>query len=107
MATPLDNIRNEYPDAFTNYTDDELVQYLYENDTAYKDMDYNQFKTLATAPGQEPVSPKPSQIKKSNFFEADTHAKCVSTKLSLTSQVPSMTMLSPVPKPFSTLHLTL
>jgi hypothetical protein len=70
MATPLDNFRNEYPDAFTNYTDDELVQYLYENDTAYKDMDYNQFKTLATAPGQEPVSPKPSQIKKTGLARA-------------------------------------
>jgi hypothetical protein len=70
MATPLDNFRNEYPDAFTNYTDDELVQYLYKNDTAYKDMDYNQFKTLATAPGQEPVSPKPSQIKKTGLARA-------------------------------------
>ena len=70
MATPLDNFRNEYPDAFTSYTDDELVQYLYENDTAYKDMDYNEFKSLATAQGVTPTRPKPSQIKKTGLARA-------------------------------------
>ena len=70
MATPLDNFRNEYPDAFTSYTDDELVQYLYENDTAYKDMDYNEFKFLATAQGVTPTRPKPSQIKKTGLARA-------------------------------------
>jgi len=55
MASPLENFRNTYPNAFKDYTDEEVLIYLHENDEAYKNIPFDRFKALATGLDQEPT----------------------------------------------------
>ena len=55
MASPLENFRNTYPNAFKDYSDEELLTYLHENDEAYSKLPYDRSKALATGIDQEPI----------------------------------------------------
>ena len=47
MSTPLQTFRDKYPNQYDNYTDNQLLEYIYMNDPAYRDYDYDTFKSLA------------------------------------------------------------
>ena len=60
MSTPLQTFRDKYPNQYDNYTDNQLLEYIYMNDPAYRDYDFDTFKSLALdLPPPEP-KPKPT-----------------------------------------------
>ena len=60
MSTPLQQFRDNNPTGYSDYSDEQLLEYLHTNDPAYKDLDYETFKSLAL---NQPLSKRQPETK--------------------------------------------